>query len=718
MLIDRTSLKFQASPQTSTKNGAQEIANIDQLLSQFKELANQAKSSELSSALQVATQTIEHLLKKNSELQLAEKQLALLKAKLPLACFSWDLEFRVTDYNEAASKLFGYEPSEIIGENLFDLVIPDEVREIVKKKLYLVDQHPDGQANQNENIIKGGKSISCQWINFPLFNSEGVWIGTTAIGQDLARNQVFRDLLQQAEARWLHYWENIPDGIAEIDLDGKIILANRALYSQARDIKPDSINLFDYVPEERRATLRQVIKKAITTATTQTYELPLVDERQAKWWSSLIIPIVKNKLVVSLLVVSSDVTERKMAYQEIEQQVQERTEVLLKINQELKDEIYTRKQVEASLRDSESRYYRLTSISPVGIFRADSKGRTIYMNERYIEIIGLPLHEALGYGWTKTIHPDDFDRVMKDTYHAWEHQLSLKSKLRHLHKDGTVVWVIAEFLNETDDQGNFKGFVGTLTDITRLMLAEEKIHQHEAELEHRARINMIGEMISGIAHEVNQPLAMIVNYTGGCLEYLQREKGVSPKILQMMQRAFDQAERAGKIIHRLKEFLRKGTLQKESLNINSTIRDAISLVSGVLRDAKINLKLELADKLPLVCADKIQVEQVVLNLVNNAVDAMMDASWLFRKITIKTQISLKNSDQLEIRVLDTGPGIAPEIADKIFDPFFTTKETGMGVGLSISATILEVHGGRISLDREYRDGTAFIITLPISRGEL
>jgi len=387
-------------------------------------------------------------------------------------------------------------------------------------------------------------------------------------------------------------------------------------------------------------------------------------------------------------------------------------EVLLKINQELKEEIYTRKHVEAALRESENRYYRLTSICPVGIFRCDATGKTIYMNQRCADMIGLPLQEAMGHGWVKTLHPDDYERVTAETYYAWANQVAYKTKHRYIHADGSIIWVVAEFLNETDESGNFKGFIGTLTNVTPLLQAEEKLRQHQLELEHHARLNMVGEMISGIAHEVNQPLQMIVNYTAGCLEHLQREKNASPQIIAIMQRVFDQAERAGTIIHRLKQFLKKGTLEKESADINSVIRETVSMIKGVLHDAKIDLKLNLANNLPPVFIDKIQIEQVVLNLVHNAVEAMNAAGWLFHHISIQTGLSAEKN-QLEIRVSDTGPGIAAEIADHVFDAFFTTKEKGMGVGLSISATILEAHGGRIALDRHYHEGTAFIINLPI-----
>lgn len=518
--------------------------------------------------------------------------------------------------------------------------------------------------------------------------------------------------LQQSEARWRYFWESMPDVVAEIDMEGNIILANRALYGGAREAE-SSRSLFDHVPDERQAALRQVINKVKLTQVPHVYELPLLDGNQVKWWANRIIPVMKDEQLTSLFVIISDVTERKMAYQKIEQQVQERTQVLIKINQELKDEIYTRKQIEASLRESESRYYRLTSICPVGIFRSDSKGRTIYMNERCAEMVGLALHEALGYGWAKTIHPDDYERAMKETSHAWENQLAYKTKLRHLHRDGRVVWVVAEFLTETDESGNFKGFIGTLTNVTPLVQVEEKLREHQLKFEHRARIDMVGEMISGIAHEINQPLAMIVNYTGGCLEYLQHEKNISPEITAMMQRVFDQAERAGKIIHRLKEFLKKGTLEKEKVNVNFAVREAVSLVRGVLQDFKVDLKLNLREDLPSIFIDKIQIEQVILNLIHNAVDAMDSSDWLFRQISIQTQYNLSNPKLIDIRISDSGPGIPEEIAANIFDAFFTTKEKGMGVGLSISATILEVHGGRITLDRDYKDGTSFVVTLPI-----
>ncbi len=251
--------------------------------------------------------------------------------------------------------------------------------------------------------------------------------------------------LTQSEVHWRYLWDNMPDKIAEIDLEANILVANKAFMTASSQQEPYK-NLYECVPTEYRKDLKLAIHRAHLSGKNQLYEFPKLEANKTIWWSKQIFPIVARNEIKSFLVIVSDVTERKLAYQKIEQQVQERTQVLLRINQELKDEIYTRKQIESALRESEGRYYRLTAISPVGIFRTDMDGRTVYMNERCAEMIGLPMDEALGHGWTKTLHPDDYDRVTRESYYAWENQLAYKTKHRYLHKDCSVIWVVAEFL--------------------------------------------------------------------------------------------------------------------------------------------------------------------------------------------------------------------------------------------------------------------------------
>ncbi len=671
------------------------------------------KCEHLSQELQLAQKKIDELEKKNEFLYASDRRLALHLHQTPLAAMAWDEQDILTEWNDAAVKIFGFTKEEALGRNIFDLIIPEKCHGNVKEIFanVLASQAEDHH-NINENFTKDGRRILCAWVNTALHDASGKLIGAAAMAQDITQKREAEIQLALMEERRQMLWENIPDYIAEIDLNGKIILCNHAW--PVKQINEDGPTIYDAFLSERRAVLAQLISKSISTGLTQRYELPIIIDGAETWWSQKIIPLKNVGVVCSLLVVSSDITERKLAYQEIEQRVQERTEVLLNINNELKEEICTRKHIEIALRESEGRYYRLTTVTPVGIFRFNLKGDTFYVNEHCVRIIGLPVNEMMGRGWEKNVHPDDYARIIDEFTAAVQNQLPVKTKYRFLHEDGKIVWVVGEFITEVDENNNVTGYVGTITDITRLHQAEEKLHQRQIELAHCSRLSTVGEMISGIAHEVNQPLAMIVNYTAGCLQRMKKED-CCPDIGRVLQRIFEQAERAGEIIHRLKEFLRKGEVRKERLNINEVMRDSLSLLHGELHESKTKLHLDFQEKLPEIFMDKIQIEQVVINIIHNAIEAMRETPLARRQLFIKTRLCSVGEEILQISIQDTGSGISDEIATKIFDPFFTTKSHGMGVGLSISSTMVELYGGRITLDKDVKDGAKFVINLPINR---
>lgn len=366
---------------------------------------------------------------------------------------------------------------------------------------------------------------------------------------------------------------------------------------------------------------------------------------------------------------------------------------------------------EAKLNSSEARYRTLTTVSPVGIFYTDLKGQYLYANEVWHILTGLNADRAKSVGWFNVLHDEDRNRVIELWQTATRHKQPFKAEFRLCLNDGITHWVFGQAIPENDAVQNY---VGTLTDITKLREAEERIKQHQLELAHFSRLKAVGEMASGMAHELNQPLTAIVHYIGGCVERLKREH-VSPQIIEVMHRVNTLAEHAGAIIHRLKDFLRKGDLQKECIDVNALIQEVLKLIELELTEAKIQVTLHLFDKLPNIQADKIHIEQILLNLVQNAIDAMRSVDIKTRKLTFETLLSDK--DAIKVLVSDTGPGIPNEWVEKIFDPFFTTKESGMGIGLSISSSIVENHGGKLSVESNFGFGTQFSLVLPIGEDE-
>ncbi|UTH73502.1 ATP-binding protein [Chromobacterium sp. IIBBL 290-4] len=264
--------------------------------------------------------------------------------------------------------------------------------------------------------------------------------------------------------------------------------------------------------------------------------------------------------------------------------------------------------------------------------------------------------------------------------------------------------------------GQLTGFVLTFRDtapIRRRMLAaleasETRLRQHEMELARVARINTMGEMASGIAHEINQPLSAIMSYCQAGLSLLDEDELDTAMLRRALTSSVNQADRAGRIIHRLRDFVTRKNHQLSAVQLNQTVHNALSLLDYELQDHEIHIEQNFAPELPLVYADTIQLEQVVLNLARNAVEAMEQTRpWGRLNLTTRQQ-----GDRVQLIISDNGSGIPPDKLDRIFDPFFSTKPNGMGLGLAICQTAVEAFGGRLTAGNKPGSGAEFIIDLP------
>jgi two-component system sensor kinase FixL len=252
-------------------------------------------------------------------------------------------------------------------------------------------------------------------------------------------------------------------------------------------------------------------------------------------------------------------------------------------------------------------------------------------------------------------------------------------------------------------------FTGFIRDLTERQQTEARLQELQSELVHMSRLTAMGEMASALAHELNQPLAAIANYMKGSRRLLENRQDQSLNLLRdAMEKAADQALRAGDIIRRLRDFVSRGESERRVEDVKKLIEEATALALVGAKDKGVRMRFAFAPRLNYVLADKVQVQQVLLNLIRNAIDAMETAPT--RELVVATSPAPDN--MVEISVADTGGGIAPEIADQLFQPFVTTKSHGMGVGLSISRTIIESHGGSITPRPNPGGGTIFTFTLP------
>ena len=275
-----------------------------------------------------------------------------------------------------------------------------------------------------------------------------------------------------------------------------------------------------------------------------------------------------------------------------------------------------------------------------------------------------------------------------------------------------VAWMETHAAPLRDARGNIYALLGITRDITEHKQAEEQARRHHTELARVARLSTMGEMATGIAHELNQPLSAIANFSRGCIRRL-RSGGMSPQeLIVPLEEVCEQAERAGDILRHVRDFVRKREPRLKSLDVNQIVRAVVKFTEHEARHQCTHVRLNLDPLLPKVAADAIMIEQVIVNLVRNAIEAMTEVVPSRREIVIQTR--LFESDSVEVEVADTGPGIEGGLIDQVFDQFFTTKPEGVGMGLAISRSIIESHGGKIRAESS-RDGGAILrFTLKIS----
>ena len=490
------------------------------------------------------------------------------------------------------------------------------------------------------------------------------------------------EALRHSEAQWKEVFEHNPVMYFMVDAAGTVLSVNtfgaaQLGYSVSELLGQSVLKVFP--ADEQPVAQSNVAICLENIGQTHSWEICKVRKDGSSLWvreNAKAVRRLDNQLIV--LIACEDVTERKEA--------------------------------ENALRQSEMYLAEAQRLSHTGSFGWRVASGKIIWSEETFRVFGYDKVPSIKHATIfQRVHPEDRARVEQTIDRASSDGKDFEHGYRLLMPDGSVKHVHATAHAVTDASGGIE-FVGAVTDVTSRKRAEAELHEAQANLAHVTRVTALGELAASIAHEVNQPLAAVVTNAAACLRWLDRDPANLNEARATLRSIINDGNRAGEVIQRVRALVNK-TTDRKALHINEVVNEVMSLVQHELFSHRVALRLELAPALPPVLADRIQLQQVILNLVINGIEAMQPVTDGPRELVIRTRQD--ETDQVLVTVSDCGVGVVAEDVDRLFDAFFTTKSDGMGMGLSICRSIVDAHGGRLSASGNTGPGATFQFTLPL-----
>jgi PAS domain S-box-containing protein len=372
-----------------------------------------------------------------------------------------------------------------------------------------------------------------------------------------------------------------------------------------------------------------------------------------------------------------------------------------------------RLRAENLLKESEERMTFAAVAANIGLWQFDRDRNELWATEHCRSMFGIARDAPLTRNtFLSAVHPDDLQTATQALRSLATEQPAI-SDVRIVLPGGETRWVRMRARSRSEGGGRSKHLGGIFVDITEQKSAEAEVALQRLEVEHLMRVSVLGELSGSIAHEVNQPLTAILSNAQAALHLLAQESPDLVEIRDALEDIVHEDNRAGEVIHRLRRLLKKGERKTEYVNINDLVRSTVSLLHSELIGRDISLRLDLDHAPLLTCGDSVQLQQVLLNLLMNAMDAMASTPIAQRSIQIST--GAPQAGMVDVRVKDRGHGIRPKENVRLFEPFYTTKDQGLGLGLTLCSTIIQAHQGRLTLVNDERGGAIAKFSLPFQQ---
>jgi PAS domain S-box-containing protein len=390
--------------------------------------------------------------------------------------------------------------------------------------------------------------------------------------------------------------------------------------------------------------------------------------------------------------------------------------VVVAMGMELSHGVLRAAQLADELHESEARFRTVADTAPVLIWMAGTDKLCNFFNQVWLDFTGRKLEQELGNGWTEGVHPDDLAGCVKTYVECFEARRPFSMEYRLRRYDGEYRWISDHGVPRYDSDRNFLGYIGSCVDLSERKLAEAEALRQRAELTHVARVSTMGALASSLAHELNQPLSAILSNAQAGSRFLAATPPDLGEVRGALVDIAHDTKRAGEVIRQLRALVKRDETHLQPLNLNQVITEVVRLVHSDMLIRKASIALELDRGLPLVSGDTVQLQQVLLNLLLNAFDSMAEVPEGRRTAVLRTR--RWDASSIRVEVCDCGTGISPERLVNLFERFRSSKRDGLGLGLSISHSIVEAHRGRLWAENNADRGATFYFTLPVREAEL